>query len=228
MFFRRTKAYDPSCGHVFIVTYGRSGSTLLMRFLQSIDGAHIRGENLNALYDVFRACSTVARLRGEFGDAPRAVDHPFYGADQVDSDGFRRDLVQSFVRRVLRPPKHPRWLGFKEIRAYEAVDQLEAYLDFLQEHFHNAKIIFNRRAVADVQKSSWWATMDPAEVSARLERLHGIFAAYASAHPDAALVMDYEDYKQDISALKPLFALLDEPFQAGRLSEILGTRLHHG
>ena len=37
--------FQPKDGFVFVVTYGRSGSTLLQTVLQSIDGYFIRGEN---------------------------------------------------------------------------------------------------------------------------------------------------------------------------------------
>ena len=44
--------------HVFVMTYGRSGSTLLMGILNSIPGWLLRGENRHAmrhLYDFHRS-----------------------------------------------------------------------------------------------------------------------------------------------------------------------------
>ena len=49
---------DAPVDHVFVMTYGRSGSTLLMGLLNSIPGYLIRGENRHAmrhLYDFHRS-----------------------------------------------------------------------------------------------------------------------------------------------------------------------------
>ena len=46
-------------GYVFVMTYGRSGSTLLMGLLNTIPGYLVRGENddaLRYLYDFHRTC----------------------------------------------------------------------------------------------------------------------------------------------------------------------------
>lgn len=52
-------------GTVFIVTYGRSGSTLLQSVVQSIRGAHFTGENFLALLPLM---NTVRRVQGARND----------------------------------------------------------------------------------------------------------------------------------------------------------------
>ena len=46
-------------GFVFVVTYGRSGSTLLQNVLNTIPGYCIRGENANTLAHLAKACHAV-------------------------------------------------------------------------------------------------------------------------------------------------------------------------
>lgn len=41
--------------HILIITYGRSGSTLLMSLLNTVDGVLIAGENYNVCLHLFRA-----------------------------------------------------------------------------------------------------------------------------------------------------------------------------
>ena len=46
--------------HVLIITYGRSGSTLLQGLLNSIDGCIVRGENYDACKGLFRTYQAVS------------------------------------------------------------------------------------------------------------------------------------------------------------------------
>lgn len=50
-------------GSLLIVTYGRSGSTLLQSMLQTIPGAHIAGENYNALHPIFQSVRRAQRTK---------------------------------------------------------------------------------------------------------------------------------------------------------------------
>ncbi len=55
--------YNSLKGAIFIVCYGRSGSTLLTRVINTIPGACIRGENANALMHLFRVYEAAHRMR---------------------------------------------------------------------------------------------------------------------------------------------------------------------
>ena len=66
---------------VFVVTYGRSGSTLLMGLLNSIPGFLIRGENWDALHHLFRFHQTLEDGSRRWEPARlRQRTHPFFGA----------------------------------------------------------------------------------------------------------------------------------------------------
>lgn len=214
-------------GHVFLVTYGRSGSTVLQRILQSVDGAVIRGENHNTLYELFRAAGAARQALATGGTRAADPRHPFYGADRIDPARFERRLAGIFIDEILQPGPAPRWLGFKEIRSYEMLDDLEAYLAMLVRCFAGTRIIMNIRQHSDVMRSSWWATMDPDKVRDRLQAVDAAFLRYASAHPEHSLVVDYDRYKDDPAALQPLFTLLDEPFEHDTVAGILAERLRH-
>ena len=51
---------------ILIITYGRSGSTLLQGILNSISGVLVRGENANMCYHVFYAYQAILEAK-KFG-----------------------------------------------------------------------------------------------------------------------------------------------------------------
>src|SRR5690606_25377377 len=110
---------DRQLDYVFIVTYGRSGSTLLQGLLNSIPGYLIRGENagtLESLHDNFRKVEE--RLGNVKGADPT---NPWFGMDQYSPEqaaaSYRRHLQQVF----LKPEDDTRVTGFKEIRWWRRV-----------------------------------------------------------------------------------------------------------
>lgn len=217
----------PTKGYVFIITYGRSGSTLLQRALMTIDGALIRGENLNSLFALYRSSALVDEVARDFGSHKRSQKDPFFGADEVRPGEYRRALVDAFSNYILTPEKVPTWLGFKEIRSYETINHFDGYMDFLINAFPGGRVIFNIRDVDEVRRSGWWATMDPDDVRMRLLALREKFAAYTARRPERALLMDYDQFKDDPSAFKPLFEFLGEPFREQAIATILRERLDH-
>ena len=218
-------------GHVFIVTYGRSGSTLLQNQLNHIDGYCIRGENYNALAHLARAWDAVATGEAMHGQRASgeatAPCHPWYGAEEVDPDELGRALAEGFVRTVLRPPAGTRVAGFKEIRFHLAGAHLEAYIRFLTRFFPGARFVFNTRDHAAVARSGWWAQMDPDKVRRQLEAAEEGFAKMRALLGERAIALHYDDYVARAEALEPLFDFLGEPFDAARVRTITERRLTH-
>ena len=68
-----------------IVTFGRTGSTLLMSVLNSIDNTVVRGENFNICYHFFQAYQTLQRVKEK--KECETVD-PFYGIQFLNEDVF--------------------------------------------------------------------------------------------------------------------------------------------
>lgn len=222
----------PPDGYVFIVTYGRSGSTLLQHVLNAIDGVVVRGENNNTLWHLFEAWNALEsaapirdlRARGATTDATR----PWFGAELIDADQFGHDLAALFLRDVLNLPSGTRVGGFKEIRVHGDPELFPRYLDFVARFFPGARFVFNTRAHKDVAQSAWWAICDPDFVYATLAEAEALFHGYAQAHPESTLVLHYDSYVQDARALDPLFRLLGRQPDPARLQAALAQRLDHG
>lgn len=219
--FQRRQERPRELSYVFVVTYGRSGSTLLSGILNSIPGYLIRGENRDALHHLFLFHRTLATEKERVGQANgRQRTHPFYGIGDVplaaSLDGSRRLVLDT----VLRPKDDTRVTGFKEIRWYHP--DLEEYVAWLREVFPGAKFLVNTREHADVLKSGWWAEGDHAEGLARAE--DGILRLAASLG-DAAYRVHYDDYVADPTVLRGMFDWLGEPFDEAAVRGVM-TRKH--
>lgn len=219
-----------SYSYIFLVTYGRSGSTLLQSLLNSLDGIQIRGENYSAPYHLGQAIQMVnetkARSRQRLVQNP---DEPWYGAGQVRPLMFRNALLEAFVTHVLRPDEGVKQLGFKEIRHMPTVMnrvQFTNYMDFLLDNFPDAKIVFNTRNSDSVAKSGWFAKLDPQTTKDQIRECDDRFACY-NASSDRTILMHYDDYVADHSLIKQLFAFVGHDYDAEMVDAIFAKPLEH-
>jgi len=213
-------------GYAFNLTYGRSGSTILQKILNTIDGYKILGENYNALYDLFRSCVALRKTHGSWPNGPAPL--PWLGASEIDPGGFEKDVVAAFIEHILRPEPTARVVGFKEIRfpIGSDADMLD-FLNFIETYFPNSKIIFNVRNAEDVAKSSWRRNSEPERVFKMVARADGFFRGAVEASPQNRYVVDYDAYVKDPQQLEGLFKFLGEPLDLPKIKEALEVRLTH-
>jgi hypothetical protein len=207
-------------GYLFVVTYGRSGSTLLMGLLNSIPGYLVRGENWDALHHLFRFHRTLAEGSQKWDPARlRQRTHPFFGAGDFpvrkSLDGTRRLVLDT----VLRPREDTRVTGFKEIRWY--ADDVVDYVAWLREVFPGARFVVNTRDHAEVRRSGWWAKRP--ENAEQLPAIEERILALAEGLGEAAYRVHYNDYVGDPSALRGLFDWLGEAYDEAAVRSVLET-----
>jgi sulfotransferase family protein len=215
-----TTARRDEFGYLFVVTYGRSGSTLLMGLLNSIPGYLIRGENWDALHHLFGFHRTLAEGSRRWEPARlRQRTHPFFGAGDFpvrkSLDGIRRLVLDT----VLRPRDDTRVTGFKEIRWYG--DDVVAYVAWLREVFPGARFVVNTRDHAEVRRSGWWAKRP--ENAEQLPAIEERILALAEGLGDAAYRVHYNDYVADPTVLRGLFDWLGEVYDQNRVESVLAT-----
>ncbi|MGR3637465.1 MAG: sulfotransferase family protein [Shimia sp.] len=224
-------APHPKDGYVFIVTYGRSGSTLLQNLLNAIPGYQIRGENNNALFPLMQAwrlLESAPPLRGmrHSGDVSDQT-HPWFGGENIDPAEVGAALAASFTSTVLKPDPDVRVSGFKEIRFHTAPKLFPAYLNFIHDFFPNSRFVFNTRDHASVMKSSWWANKSPEDVRDILNRAENLYRQYLDTHPDRGFLVHYDDYADDPTALAPLYEFLGETQDPDTFARVMENRLTH-
>lgn len=216
---------------VFVVTYGRSGSTLIQALLNALPATCVRGENDGALTHLARAWAALerpepARSLRTLGRVSGPT-HPWYGAEGVDTAAWGRALAAAFTAHVLRPPPGTRRAGFKEIRWHADPATFDLTLDFARAFFPGARFVFNSRDHEAVARSGWWARQDPARVAETLARAEALQAGWAARHPGLCCQLSYDAYVADPGALRPLFDLLGERWDEGLVRAVLARRLEH-
>lgn len=208
-------------GYVFIVTYGRSGSTLLQGILNSIPGYDIHGENRDSLYHLFKFHQTLEseRIKNTRSE-PLDPTNAWYGIDKYDPAQAIRDMRRLVVQTVLCPSGDTRVVGYKEIRWWHR--DWQSYLRFLRVLLPNARFVLNTRSHEGVLHSKWWRRMqNPQARLAQYEKQMDEMAAYLG---DAAFRVHYDDYIADPSTLRPLYDWLGEAFDEKRISDVLKRR----
>ena len=226
-----THLHAPRDGYVFVVTYGRSGSTVVQNLLNAIPGYCIRGENGNALSGLARSWHQIATAEPRQGlkarGTPTTPEEPWYGAEHIDPHRYGSYLANLFVREILALPAGTRVGGFKEIRFHAEPMFFPAYMGFIRRFFPKARFVFNTRSHDAVLKSGWWASMDETQARAQLEQAELLFDRQLAAHPDRCLRLRYEDYAGNPDGARALFDFLGEPFDAARVAAVLDQRLTH-
>lgn len=216
---------------VFIVTYGRSGSTLLQKILNSADGVCIRGENKDVLlhlaksWAIFDTDVEMQKLRKS--DTVHLDGNPWYGMHLTDGARFGQGLADLFVREVLCPPEGTRISGFKEIRWHYDPDWFDMRMEFLKRFFPGARFIINTRNHADVIKSSWWKTYKEENVLRELQDSEALMMGWMQSHQDICCHVHHDDYIRNIELLRPAHELIGLDFDPQRIAEAMAIRLQH-
>jgi SAM-dependent methyltransferase len=217
-----TSIADPKYNFLFVVTYGRSGSTLLQGVLNSFDGYCIRGENANLLVTIFRMWRECRLIREQFGETQTGSVDSWFGADFVEPDAFAERMISAFKDCVLRPPERAKVIGYKEIRyTYEFFKRGEfaEYFEFIDELFPRSAFIFNSRKLSSVVQSGWWK-YDP-EAMDELQTTERIMVSTYNRFKHKSIWLRYEEYANDPEGFRGLTEFLGEPFDRERISAIM-------
>jgi len=210
---------------LLIISYGRSGSTLLQGMLNSIDGCLIRGENLNLCFHLFNAWESISELKKNF--SPK-VESPWYGSHLVDDELFISHCKQFMYQMLVESTtdkENIKCYGFKEIRYTNIGDEnFVNYLNFLKMIFPGPVFIFNTRNHEDVSKSSWLASHDKHEVINILQETEKRFFSYIKENPKNSFHITYEDVISKSVKMKEMFDFIGALYNENVINRILSIQ----
>jgi hypothetical protein len=219
--------------YVTVVTYGRTGSTVLQAALNALPGVVVRGEN----YSAMRGLDAYVQSIAETADRHHAgrPNHPWYGSARLDPSAVVTDLRRHVVETVLRPRADTTWIGFKEVR-YEPghfadYDLLLNHLLFLDKLLPGIAYVMNVRDPEAAARSGWW----PGN-----ENAHEVLATTRTWMADAArdlarilgagrtVLLDYDEWSSSPRVLIDAFTSLGLPRDDDAVRAVVGERLAHG
>jgi hypothetical protein len=213
--------------YLFIVAYGRSGSTVLKNIVSGIPGYHIAGENGNALYRLYQSHQAIKFAKEKFSPDFAGPEGPWAGAGAFEPDRFAQRLAALFTAEIINPPPDARVIGFKEIRYFHSVRQFDFYLRFIAKFLAPARFILNTRDPDEVARSGWWQANDPECVASEIALYNHLLCRHAEQNPQTCFHVHHNDYRNDPSALRPLFDFLGEAFDEARVADHLARKLSH-
>jgi hypothetical protein len=184
---------------VFVVTYGRSGSTLTQGLLNTLPGALVRGEHDFYLLHYYRAWANVRDFKRRYGQgiAQRGAQSAFYGLNEVDLDAFvdtARDVAMKQLRgRSSRDDIE--LLGFKEVLWYRIRPRETAdFFRFFERIFPDALYVLHRRDHEQVATSGFWRRQGAEHVDRSLSRVEDIQDFLRRTRPERTVDTQYENY----------------------------------
>ncbi len=209
---------------VLIVTYGRSGSTLLQGLLNTIDGVLIRGENNNAFRHLFEAYTATCQ-QPSHASTSNVPNVPWFGINKIDPnamlDSFRKQARIIVLSDRQNDPKVT-CFGFKEIRYPELGAQLDSYLDFLGQIFQDTAFVFLTRDHDQVVKSGWWQDQDPSQVRTELQAFERRTRSFSKGRQNC-FHLDYADMVNKTAHLRAMYAFLGADFDEQVVDLVLAT-----
>jgi len=211
--------------HILIITYGRSGSTLLQGVLNGIDGVVLRGENDNVFFDLYKTYEKLVQLKRKRVKSVEPT-RPWYGICLIDESALLAQY-QEMAKVILLADQYDNaeqlTYGFKEIRYNDVGEEFDDYLDFLYLLFPSAAFIFNTRDHESVASSGWWKDEERSSVTQALSTMDARFSAYA-ADKDHCFSIRYEDLVAQGEPLRDLFSFLGAPYNSEEVATILNIQ----
>lgn len=214
---------------VFIVTYGRSGSSLLAGYLNRLPGFHIRGENHLFPVALLQSLNLVEAATRQASSARGLPTDPWYGAHLLKPRRLYRDVRRAILDQLYPYGPIPHTLGFKEIRWIDFASESDLFsaLDAIQRLRPPAALIFLTRRHSDVLKSGWWANLNESERHAakvRIEEFERRTQTYAAAHTSTSHFVRYEEFISGADEARSLCEFLGVEFDGRLHSAVLQIR----
>lgn len=214
---------------LYVVTYGRSGSTLLTGYLSKLPGIDLKGENYLfplPLADAEARLADAVALK--YGGRQRSSS-PWYGSHLFNLERWQRDIRRALLNQLYPRQPIPKTIGFKEIRWWYRLSEqdFERKLQWLIGIRPPGGIVFLTRNLDKTMAGAWWATQseeDRAHSRAGLEKFEELAKQYAAAHPQHSVLVTYEDFTTSPDPARRICDMLGMTFDERIWKSTLGER----
>jgi hypothetical protein len=182
--------------YVFVVTYGRSGSTLVQGLLNTLPGTLVRGENgfyILPLFRAFRFAKAFKQQHQKHGS--QKTSSAFFGLNEMRPKGFvthTRDLVTEQLLGK-QDPRQVQALGFKEVLWHRVnPGETEDFFMFMDDAFPGVKYVLNQRDHEQVVGSGFWQRFEESEAYQAIQRVEEMQEHLRSTRPGQVVDLRYE------------------------------------
>lgn len=182
---------------VLVVTFGRSGSTLVQGLLNALPRTLVRGENNLFVLPIYRSLAAVREFRRlHLHHRTSNSASAFYGLNAIRRgpflDALNRVVVAS-VRGGL-PANDFDVLGFKEVLWHRIEpEETEEFFTFLDQALPGVRYVLNTRDPADALKSGFWLRTDEERARSDIERVLDIQQHLRETRADRVFDVRYEE-----------------------------------
>ncbi len=205
--------------HLFIVTYGRTGSTLLQGILNAHPKIHISGENSGLFLSLYRVLGSLESYESHLitpdKDTPSI---PFFGVSAFPFAKVRTEITHLF-QNFFPVDEAAVTRGFKEVR-YDMPD-LDNYLDFLRKFHPDSCFIFLTREHDAVLKSGFYQKSAPMVLRRHLAILDNRFHGYASKNPECSFEITYQDLLE-FGPIQKMFSFIGHEVSEASWKDVIG------
>ncbi len=210
---------------ILIITYGRSGSTLLQGIMNSHDEVLVRGENFNFCQGLYQSHNALTKTKKhKLGTVPT---NPFFGSVYFDEAYFlsmARKMVKNLLFGDQIGNEKIKCYGFKEIRYEKNPLMLEGYLEFLKLVFPNPAFVINTRNKEDVLKSREKNEWRGKRSMESLEKTEKAFFDFRDKNLDCTFHITYEDVVGKTERLSLLHSFLGLPYSDEEINKVMSIQ----
>jgi hypothetical protein len=219
----------PEVDYVFVVTFGRSGSTLVQGLLNELPGTLVRGENGLFVHDLYRASAAAEAYSAEHTKhRSKHVTSAFYGVRWLRREPFTTGTRQIANDVLLgdREARDVQRLGFKEVLWHRITpEETEDFFGWFEQAFPGARYVLNTRDAAAASRSGFWKHAEPGEAQTAIARVREIQDFLTSTRPDRTFVTHYEELTSEDRATSDAVLTGLARFVTGSCDDALLARL---
>lgn len=149
---------------LIVLSYARSGSTVVQRVLNTSDDVFISGEKLNLISSLHSFVKNMEYVKHDLPKIFSNIDlnddkNPMFNSNNINIDGLINDLVNTTIKNIIAPYENKTIIGWKEnfISPVElGNDKALELLQFACKIFPNLKFIINIRDAQKTSESTVW------------------------------------------------------------------------